>query len=98
MLGRTQIKGTGRSHWAGILTAHWMDPASWLCICGVSETADKSGTFQQNMELQSCGSGEAESGQCWESRKYLVFMTSIVVEGSPNESTPDQLGVAMFYL
>lgn len=31
-------------------------------------------------------------------RTYLVLMAPIVVEGSPNKSTPDQLGVAMFYL
>ena len=37
-------------------------------------------------------------GSYWEARKYLVLMASIVVEGSPNKSTPDQLGVAMLDL
>ena len=37
-------------------------------------------------------------GSYWEAKKYLVLMASIVVEGSPNESTPDQLGVAVLDL
>lgn len=44
------------------------------------------------------GAGERESMCCREAGKYLVLMAPIVVEGPPNESTPDQLGVAMLYL
>lgn len=31
-------------------------------------------------------------------RKYLILMAPVIVEGFPNKSTPDQLGVAMLYL
>lgn len=44
------------------------------------------------------GSGARDSRCCQEARKYLVLMAPIVIEGSPNKSTPDQLGVAMLYL
>ena len=37
-------------------------------------------------------------GSCREARQYLVLVASIVVEGSPNKSTPDQFGMAMLDL
>lgn len=77
----------------------YRDPASsvhlWWHEVGSTE---KLGPSIKDMEPQECGLGKAESGCCQEARKYLVLMTSIVVEGSPNKSTPDQLGMAMFYL
>ena len=30
--------------------------------------------------------------------KYLVLVAPVVVEGFPNQGTPDQLGVAVLYL
>lgn len=45
-----------------------------------------------------CFRGSRRVGIVRRLRKYLVLMAPIVVEGFPNKSTPDQLGVAMLYL
>lgn len=42
--------------------------------------------------------GQFGGGAARRQKKYLVLMTPVVVEGFPNEGTPDQLGVAMLYL
>lgn len=62
-----------------------------LCVCGVRWGRDKAGAFHQDMELQ-------EWGAVGRPGKYLVLMAPIVVEGSANKSTPDQLGVTVLYL
>lgn len=44
------------------------------------------------------GAAARQSRCCREAGKYLILMAPIVVEGSANESTPDQLGVTVLYL
>lgn len=50
------------------------------------------------MEPQEWGLRQDRAGAVGRPGKYLVLMAPIVVEGSANESTPDQLGVTVLYL
>ena len=89
MLGEAPETQTGRiSHSGGI------QPTDFVFIVGLRGV----GTFIRTWSGSHVLRGKQESGYCEEAEKYLVLMAPIVVEGFPNKSAPDHLGVAMLYL
>lgn len=72
--------------------------AAGFVFVGLGGVEDKAGAFHQDMEPQEWGLRQDRAAAVGRPGKYLVLMAPIVVEGSANESTPDQLGVTVLYL